>query len=193
MKEPHPSEIELRAAFVVDEAVLYDALVRYAVIHKVTRKPRIILMTIGLALALVLLTRPSSVMVLGAVLNFAIWTYIAWMQPRNLARMAVKIGRTEPGLLGEHVVEVSREILLEATSVNRSLHAIHAMEGFDCLDHVLILRFSATRVLPIPRNADFGRHSFETFSEKLVALWTQARQSLRTNDDLARLTPSGST
>jgi hypothetical protein len=77
--------------------------------------------------------------------------------------------RTAPGILGDHRVEVVNDELTDATQVNRTTWRLSCVLEVYTGKRVVVVSLPGGNFRAIPRTADFGADTFDSFAEALAA------------------------
>ncbi|MGH7134764.1 MAG: hypothetical protein ACREHD_03435, partial [Pirellulales bacterium] len=78
-------------------------------------------------------------------------------------------GRRAVCLLGQHVIEIKGEELIQSTQINRFAWKLSAIGKLYQASGLIIIALPLGQFLFVPASSDFGADSFDTFFAKLKA------------------------
>lgn len=96
---------------------------------------------------------------------------------RLMAEVTLSSVRRAPGVLGDHSVRVSENTLTESTFVAQTTWQLAFVTDIFLTQDMLIVVPTPNQIVPIPREADFAPDTFDTFCDKVLILYEQAKQN----------------
>lgn len=159
----------LTAAFEADLEFVQGSYVRWARVHPRIRKHQVIRAILSVAVMTFVVTEYGNHLLPFAAAGLGLMLWSVARLPERYARMAVRQLRpTEtPGVLGARTVTVSPAALTEITGARRSEWQLGRAAKLHVFDDLAVISPAPGTMVPVPRTADFGPDTFESFCIKL--------------------------
>jgi hypothetical protein len=179
--QPPQEPIELRARFVIDRPLVERALFEVYRSMKVFRGAQLLIALLGLGLCIVCWQINDEVGWLFGLIGLGTFLWVAWRIPQNNVRRASRLFYPEnsQGVFGARVVELSTNTLTLGSDIGSMHWNLGAVYKVSRYPDMLILQPAPALFVPIPAFADFDRDNFETFADKLSALYSRAVDTYR--------------